>query len=97
MKRDKKKRVFLCKFERFMYKLCIAAIIGLIVGIVCSEARLAQVNVEVQKMEKEVDTQKNKQESLEMKIDEMTSLDNIKEISAEYGLEYHSENIKTID
>lgn len=80
-----------------MYKICIVVIIGLIVGIVCSETSLAQVNLEVQKMNKEVEEQKKKQESLEMKIDEMTSLENIKEISAEYGLSYHSENIKTIE
>ena len=80
-----------------MYKICIVVIIGLIVGIVCSETTLAQVNLEVQKMDKEVEQQKKKQESLEMKIDEMTSLENIKEISAEYGLSYHSENIKTIE
>lgn len=97
MKKENKKRKFFCKFERFMYKLCIVLIIGLIVGIVCSETSLAQVNVEVQKMEKEVEQQKKKLESLEMKIDEMTSLENIKEVSAEYGLSYHSENIKTID
>ena len=36
-------------------------------------------------------------ESLDMKIDELTSLDNIKEISEKYGLKYHSENIKTIE
>lgn len=97
MKKSKKKRVFFCKFERFMYKICIVAIIGLIVGIICSETSLAQVNLEVQKMDKEVEEQKKKQESLEMKIDEMTSLENIKEISAEYGLTYHSDNIKTIE
>ena len=80
-----------------MYKLCVVLIVGLIVGIVCSETSLAQVNVEVQKMEKEVEQQKKKIESLEMKIDEMTSLENIKEVSAEYGLDYYSENIKTIE
>lgn len=97
MKKDnKKKKQFLCKFERFMYKLCIVIIVGLIVLIVCSETSLAQINVEVQKMDKEVEQQKKRIESLEMKIDEMTSLENIKEISALYGLEYHSENIKTI-
>lgn len=97
MKKSKKKQVFFCKFERFMYKICIVMIIGLIVGIICSETSLAQVNLEVQKMDKEVEDQKKKQESLEMKIDEMTSLENIKEVSAEYGLTYHSDNIKTID
>lgn len=95
-KKKNKQRLF-SKFERFMYKLCIVIIIGLIIGIVCSETSLAQVNVEVQRQEKEVEVQKKKLASLEMKIDEMTSLDRIKEISNQYGLSYHSENIKTID
>lgn len=96
MKNKKKKQVFFCKFERFMYKLCIFAIIGLIVGIVCSETSLAQVNLEVQKLTTEVEKQKKVNESLAMKIDEMTSLDHIKKISEEYGLTYNSDNIKTV-
>ena len=96
MKKSKKKQRFFCKFERFMYKLCIVVIIALIVGIVCSETSMAQVNVDVQRQEKEVDIEKKKIASLEMKMDEITSLDRIKEISLEYGLEYHSENIRTI-
>ncbi len=97
MKKEKKKKVFLCKFERFMYKLCIIVIIGLIVGIVFSETSLAQVNLDVQKLTTEVEEQKKVNESLEMKIDEMTSLENIKEICEENGLTYNSDNIKTID
>ena len=95
--KEKKKLVFFCQFERFMYKVCIALIVGLILGIVCSETSMAQVNLEVQKLNKEVEEQKKINESLEMKIDEMTSLDNIKEISQQYGLTYNSDNIKTID
>ena len=95
MKKDKKK--FLSSFERIMYKLCIVIIIALIVGIVCSETSLAQTNVEIQKLERDVEKQKKRNESLNMKIDEMTSLDNIKEVSEQYGLSYRSENIKTID
>lgn len=94
--KKKKQKVF-CKFESFMYKLCIVIIIGLVIGIVCSETSMAQVNVDVQKKESEVEVQKKKLASLEMKIDEMTSLDRIKEISNEYGLSYRSENVKTID
>lgn len=97
MNKKKKKQRFLCSFERFMYKLCIIIIILLIVGIVCSETTLAQMNLEIQKLDNEVEKQKNKIESLEMKIDEMTSLENIKEISEQYGLTYRSENIKTIN
>jgi len=94
--KKKKKRLF-SKFERFIYKICIVIIIGLVIGIVCSETSLARVNVDVQRQEKEVDIEKKKIASLEMKMDEITSLDRIKEISLEYGLSYHSENIKTIE
>ena len=97
MKKEKKKKSFLSSFERWMYRLCILIIIALIIGIVCCETSLAQTNVEIQKLERSVEKQKKTNESLNMKIDEMTSLDNIKEISEKYGLSYHSENIKTID
>ncbi len=97
MKKEKKKKSFLSSFERWMYRLCILIIIALIIGIVCCETSLAQTNVEIQKLERSVEKQKKTNESLNMKIDEMTSLDNIKEISEEYGLSYHSESIKTID
>lgn len=97
MKKDNKKKKFLSSFERVIYKLCIVIVIGLIIGIVMCETSIAQTNVEVQKLEHEVEKQKKRNESLNMKIDEMTSLDNIKEISEKYGISYHSENIKTID
>ena len=79
-----------------MYKLCLVIIVLLIVGIVCGQTTLAQINIEMQKLNKEVSDEKNKNDSLEMKIDEMTSLDRIKEVSEEYGLSYNSENVKTI-
>ena len=78
MKNNKKKKQFLCKFERFMYKLCIFVIVLLIVGIVCGQTSLAQINLEVQKLTNEVEDQRKKNESLEMKIDEMTSLERIR-------------------
>lgn len=95
--KNKKKQRFFCAFERFMYKICITLIIGLVVLIVCSETTLAKKNIEVQNKTIEAENQRKLNESLEMKIDEMTSLENIKEISEEYGLYYNSENIRTIE
>ncbi len=97
MKNTSKKRRIFSKLERFMYQLCIFLILLLIIGIVCSETTLAQINLDIQKAGSEVEKQRKRIESLEMKIDEMTSLDNIKEVSEQYGLTYHSENIKTIE
>lgn len=95
MKKKKKKK--LCKFEKFMYKLCIFLTISLVVLIICSETSLARINLDVQKLNDKVDEQTKLNESLEMKIDEMTSLERIKKISEEYDLSYNSEQIKTID
>lgn len=94
--KKRKKKTFLSSFERWTYQLFAFIIILLIVGIVCSETSLAQMNLDIQKLDSEVEKQRKRIESLNMKIDEMTSLDNIKEISERYGLTYHSENIKTI-
>ena len=38
-----------------MYKLCIVVIVLLIVGIVCGQTSLAQINLEVQKLTEDVD------------------------------------------
>lgn len=94
--KKKKNKQFLSNLEKVLYKICIVIIVLLIVGIVCGQTTLAQINLEVQKLNKAVSDQRNKNESLEMKIDEMTSLDRIKEISAQYGLSYNSDNIKTV-
>ena len=96
MKRKNKKR-FLSSIERTGYKICILTVVILIIAIVCSQTSLAQVNLEIQKLNDKVTEYKDTNASLNMKIDEMTSLDKIEKISKEYGLEYHSENIKTIE
>ena len=93
----KKRKRFFSNFEVFCCKIGILITVFLIIGVVCSETSLAQANLEVQKTEKEVLKGKKKIDSLEMKIDEMTSLDRIKEISLEYGLSYIAENVKNVE
>ena len=56
--KKKKKKQFLSSFERTTYKLCILVIVLLLLGIVLGKTKLAQINLEVQKLTKEVDNQK---------------------------------------
>lgn len=95
--KNKKNSRFLSKVERAMYKVCVVVIVFLVVLIVFSETTLAQKNIEVQKLNEEVVEQQKVNDSLQMKIDEMTSLENINDISGEYGLFYNSDNIRTIE
>lgn len=95
MKKKKNKKKF-TKFESFTYKLGTVIILILIVGIVFAQTALAKVNLEVQDLKNEVEEKENTNTSLVMKINELASLESIKEVSVAEGLSYNSENIKTI-
>ena len=90
----KKKNNRVSKTERFMYKSFIFMSLILVVGIILTKATLSQVNLEVQKLNNKIKSQKEDNQSLVMKINEMVSLENIQEVSNEYGLAYINDNIK---
>lgn len=92
----KKRKKGLTKLEKLLYKFSAMLIIILLVGILIGQTTLSQINLDVQKLEKELEKQNNTNESLVMKINEMASLDNILTTSIEEGLAYNNENIKTI-
>ena len=69
----------------------------LISGIVFTSATVSKMNIELQKMNSEVEKQEDTNQSLAMKINEMASLENIQTISKNLGLSYNNENIKTIE
>lgn len=94
MKKKNKKK--LARVESFFYKLGGIIVIALIVGVVFAQTALAKVNLEVQDLKNEVEEKENANTSLIMKINELASLESIKEVSANEGLAYNSENIKTI-
>lgn len=93
----KKNKKHFTKIERFLYKSFIFLTILLIVGIVFGQASLAKINLEVQRLKKEVETSEEVNQSLVMKINEMASLENIQSVSSDMGLAYNNENIKTIE
>ena len=90
----KKKKKGLTKIEKFLYKSSMAIILFLLVGIVFTSASVSKMNIELQEMNKTVESQEDTNESLAMKINEMASLENIQVISKNLGLAYNDENIK---
>lgn len=95
--KKKKKKKGLTKIEKFLYKSCFAIVLFLLVGIVFTSASVSKMNIELQNMSMEVESQADTNESLAMKINEMASLENIQVISRNLGLAYNDENIKTIE
>ena len=92
----RKKKVKISRFEKFFYTLTIILTISSPVVLVFFKSTLSKVNYEVEKLKNEIKTQEKENESLQMKINELASLENIQAIANEYGLSYINDNIKTI-
>lgn len=92
----RKKRIKLFRIERMMIKICTILLVIFPVSIVLSKAALSNVNLEVEKLKREVITKQNSNESLTMKVNELKSLANIDVIAENEGLSYNSDNIIVI-
>ena len=84
-------------FEKKLNRVFMCLSLHLIMGILFGQITLSQMNLEVQRLEKDVQSKKDQNQSLVMKINEMASLDNIQSVSEEAGLAYNNDNIRTID
>lgn len=92
----KKKKVKFLKGEKLMYLLLLFIILAIPIAEVCSQALLSESNIKVERLKKDIQKQKNYNESLNMKISELASLENIETIANELGLSYNNDNIKTV-
>ena len=97
MPRKKKKKIKVTKFERVLYVLAISLALIAPITIVFTKSTLSQINFEVEKMKKTIATQQKTNESLEMKINELVSLDNVLAVIKEEGLTYNNDSIKNIE
>jgi len=97
MKKRKKKKLKITKFEKVLYVMAIALLLMAPISIVFTKSALSEINFKVEKMKKLVSTQEKTNQSLEMKINELASLDNIKDVIKTEGLTYNNDNIKNID
>ncbi len=91
-----KKRLKMSKFERLIYTFTLVLVLLTPFVLVFSQATLSEVNFEVEKLTKSIDTQEKKNESLTMKINELASLEKIQQVAKEQGLTYNNKNIKSI-
>lgn len=60
-------------------------------------AQASVSNAELQRMKSKIESQEKLNLSMEMKINELISLDNAMEVASLYGLEYNNKNIKVIE
>ena len=94
MKKSNKLR---SKRERILFALFLLLSIATPILLIYVKSTLSEVNIRVEKMKKTIAVQEKKNESLEMKINELASLDNVQDIIKQECLTYNSDNIKNIN
>ena len=93
MARSRRKKT---KIERFMFSLTVISMTLVFVSVLFFKAQLSSVNIEVEKLKKDVSKQEKINESLTMKQNELISLENMQLVAAEEGLEYNNNNVIVI-
>lgn len=82
--------------EKALYRCFVMTSIFLVVGIIYSRAALGKINLEIQELSDIIKEESDDNQSLAMKINEMVSLDKIRQVSNEQGLTYNNNNIKSV-
>lgn len=95
-KNNTKKNVKLLKGEKLMYFILLFLVVSIPVINVFSKALLSEVNINNEKLRSKIEKQKNTNDSLEMQINELVSMENIQKIADQYGLSYISDNIVNV-
>ena len=92
MMKKKKKNTL----EKFFLFLILISIIAIPLVRVVTMAELSESNIEVERLENAIKEQESLNESIIMQINELASLDKIREYASEAGLSYKNNNFKTI-
>lgn len=93
----KKRKLKISKLEKRLYIFTVLLMLVAPITIVYTKSTLSEINFKVEKMKKTIKTQEKTNESLQMKINELASLENIQAAIKNEGLTYNNDNIKNID
>ena len=93
----KKKKSNSFRGEKTLRVLIALLVLGNVLGTSFSMALISKTNIEVESIKKKIAKQENINESLEMKISELASLDNVETVATTLGLEYNNNNVRTIN
>lgn len=97
MARKKVRKVKITKGEVLVYTVGVFCLISTIILQVFCGASIGQLNMNIEEIKYDLSNQEKKNESLQMKVSELTSFDKIKDVVKDMGLAYNNDNIVIID
>ena len=84
------------KGEKTMKKIIFVLIFGMLLCNFVGNAKIQSKNSELQRLKSKIETQEKLNLSMQMKINELASLDNTMQVADTFGLEYNNSNIKVV-
>ncbi len=93
----KKRRLKITRGEKILYISAILAFVCTMLLQVFVSSKIESLNMNVEQLRQKVSVQEKKNESLTMKVNEMTYFENVKKVADEMGLSYNQENIIIVD
>lgn len=91
------KKMKITKGEKLLWLGTFLSLVLTILVQVFGGANIGHLNMSVEKTKYEIEVQTKTNESLTMKINELTSFDKIEQLVKEMGLTYKNENILIVD
>ena len=92
----KKKKYIKLRGENTMMALIVFFVVCTIFVNFIGQAMLQSNNSELQRLKSKIQTQEELNASMQMKINELSSLDNALEVADTFGLKYNNSNIRVV-
>lgn len=93
----KKKKYLKIRGENTMITIIVVSIIGVLLTSFIGSAMIQSSNSELQRLKTKIQNQEELNAGIQMKINELASLDNALEVANGLGLEYNNNNIRVIE
>lgn len=92
-----KRKAKITKGEKILYSIASICFVAAFVVRIFLGANVGTLGIKVEKLKTELSMQEKKNESLTMKVNELTSFSKVNEVVKDMGLVYNYENIVNID
>ncbi len=95
--KKKKRKLKGTRLERLLIVLTFALVLLSPVASVYAKSNLTKVNYQVEVAKEKISDEEKNNESLQMKINELASFENLETVAKQMGLSYTSNSIKTLE
>ena len=93
----KKRKARFTKGEVLLYSMAFISLFGAVVLKIFFSAGITNLNMNIERQRQNVECQEKINESLNMKVNELTAYDKVKDVVSDMGLAYNNDSIVIID